>query len=184
MKNPNGGADLFLHINDIQGKREPNCGDKIRFRLKTDEKGKIVVYSARLIQLNALAALSWITTLLIVIVPFSLAIITCHRTSFPLILYSIMSVICFFMMRIDKIRAEKGLWRISDDSLHMAQLLWGWPGTLIAQKIYFHKARKKTFQGALHFIIFIHLIAWVDDLVLNHLILSDIIQLLEYFKNT
>ncbi|MCU0857174.1 MAG: DUF1294 domain-containing protein [Pontiellaceae bacterium] len=179
MKNPNGGSDLFLHINDIQGKREPDCGDFVRFRLKTDEKGKTVVYGARLIQFTALSAMSWITTVAIAGLPFILSLITLKRTPFPLILYSCMGTLCFFMMKTDKRRAEEGRWRISDDSIHLAQLLWGWPGTLIAQKIYLHKARKKPFQGTLNFIIFLHILFWVDYLALDHLILKNVILLLE-----
>lgn len=181
MKNPNGGADLFLHINDIQGKLEPKCGDTVRFRLKTDEKGKTVVYGARIAGFNAFSTLSWIATTLVAATPFVLSAITFKRSPLPLISYSIMSTVCFFMIKIDKRRAEDGRWRIPDDSMHLAQLLWGWPGTLIAQKIYFHKARKKTFQGTLNFIIFIHIIFWVDYLLLEHMFLKDIVQLLSDF---
>jgi uncharacterized membrane protein YsdA (DUF1294 family)/cold shock CspA family protein len=180
VKNPAGGPDLFLHINDIQGKLVPSPGDRVRFKLRQDGQGKLSVYRAQVIRFSALTTMDWSVTALVVVAPFVFSLFTVSRSAIPLILYSSMSVLCFFMIRDDKCRAEQGRWRIPDDSIHLAQLLWGWPGSLLAQKIYFHKARKKSFQGTLHFFVFIHLIFWADYLMLNHLLLKRIAVLLQY----
>lgn len=182
VANPAGKEDLFLHINDIQGKHIPSPGDVVRFQLKQGPNGKPAVYNACLTKYAAIAAANWSLVGVITIIPFVLSILTFSNGALPLALYSFMSVLCFLMVRSDKHRAEARRWRISDSSMHLTQLLWGWPGSLVAQKIYFHKARKKSFQGTLNFIIFMHLLFWIDAMMLDHLILNFIIHVLEYFK--
>lgn len=181
IANPEGGDDLFLHINDIRHKRVPESGDRVRFKLLPGKAGAPAVSHVRLLRYNSLSARSWGFTLLVCGVPFVLSLHVFPYNRFPLILYSCMSGICFLLMRDDKRRAEQGRWRIPNDSIHLAQLLWGWPGTLIAQKVYRHKAQQKPFQGTLHLILFIHYVFWIDALFLDHLFLKLIIQFLQRF---
>lgn len=46
----------------------------------------------------------------------------------------------------DKRRAQKGLRRIPEKSLHTFELLGGWPAAYLAQQIYRHKTSKRPFR--------------------------------------
>jgi len=60
--------------------------------------------------------------------------------------YLAASVIAFMLYRADKSAAEAGRWRISESTLHLASLMGGWPGALIAQYHFRHKTRKRPFR--------------------------------------
>ena len=50
--------------------------------------------------------------------------------------------------RVDKSAAQTGAWRTSERTLHLLALIGGWPGALIAQRIFRHKSQKASFQLA------------------------------------
>jgi uncharacterized membrane protein YsdA (DUF1294 family) len=57
-----------------------------------------------------------------------------------------MSVITFCAYGLDKFKAQKGLWRIPEKTLHILELCCGWPGALLAQRLLRHKSYKKSFR--------------------------------------
>jgi uncharacterized membrane protein YsdA (DUF1294 family) len=61
-------------------------------------------------------------------------------------LYLIASSLAFVAYGIDKAAAIGGAWRIPEAFLHLLGLVGGWPGALIAQRIFRHKSRKASFQ--------------------------------------
>ncbi|HSI14245.1 MAG TPA: DUF1294 domain-containing protein [Chthoniobacter sp.] len=60
----------------------------------------------------------------------------------------------------DKYRAIKEKWRIAEATLHFLELCGGWPGALIAQRLFRHKNRKVSFQVAFWLITVAHLALW------------------------
>ena len=46
----------------------------------------------------------------------------------------------------DKRAAQSGQWRIPEKDLHWLELLGGWTGALLGQKLLHHKNRKKSYQ--------------------------------------
>lgn len=46
----------------------------------------------------------------------------------------------------DKRAAVNGQWRIPEKDLHMLEMLGGWTGALLGQKVLHHKNRKKSYQ--------------------------------------
>ncbi len=46
----------------------------------------------------------------------------------------------------DKRAAVRGAWRIPERDLHMLELLGGWSGALLAQKMLHHKNKKRSYQ--------------------------------------
>jgi uncharacterized membrane protein YsdA (DUF1294 family) len=63
-----------------------------------------------------------------------------------LIAYGAMSFITFILYGLDKYAAIKGGGRIAENRLHLCALLGGWPGALLAQAMFRHKTRKRSFQ--------------------------------------
>ncbi|MFW3613159.1 DUF1294 domain-containing protein, partial [Billgrantia antri] len=61
--------------------------------------------------------------------------------------YALLSVITFAMYGIDKAAAGKGRRRISEATLLFVGLIGGWPGALVAQRLFRHKTRKQPFQA-------------------------------------
>jgi uncharacterized membrane protein YsdA (DUF1294 family) len=46
----------------------------------------------------------------------------------------------------DKSAAEQGRWRTSESTLHAVALVGGWPGALVARRVFRHKTRKQPFR--------------------------------------
>jgi uncharacterized membrane protein YsdA (DUF1294 family) len=61
----------------------------------------------------------------------------------------------------DKVKAQRGGWRISESTLHWLELLGGWPGALLAQRMLRHKNHKASFQIFFWLIVAAHLAVWV-----------------------
>ncbi len=64
-----------------------------------------------------------------------------------LILYGVLSIVLFAAYGADKSAARNGRRRISEPSLHLLALAGGWPGALVAQRVFRHKTKKQPFQG-------------------------------------
>lgn len=60
--------------------------------------------------------------------------------------YIALSIITFIFYAVDKSAARKSAQRISERTLHLASLLGGWPGAIIAQKTLRHKTKKQPFR--------------------------------------
>lgn len=58
------------------------------------------------------------------------------------LLYLAGSFITFIFYWEDKTLAKHNWWRIREWTLHLWEILWGWPGALAAQRILRHKNRK------------------------------------------
>ena len=58
----------------------------------------------------------------------------------------VMSLVAFIAYRIDKSAAVRGDWRIKESTLHTFELLGGWPGAFLAQRMLHHKNRKVSYQ--------------------------------------
>jgi uncharacterized membrane protein YsdA (DUF1294 family) len=74
--------------------------------------------------------------------------------------YVLMSALAFGLYRIDKRRAVRGGWRISEGTLHGVELLGGWPGAWIAQRVFRHKSSKVSYLAVFWAIGAIHAIGW------------------------
>lgn len=73
----------------------------------------------------------------------------------------VMSVVTFITMWRDKRAAVAGSNRRTPEStLHLIELLGGWPGTLAAQRLVRHKTRKTRYLISLWLIIALHIGVW------------------------
>ncbi len=81
-----------------------------------------------------------------------------------LIIYFVMSLICYVSYYVDKKRAIDGKFRVSEFKLHTLELFGGWPGGLIAQQRFRHKTQKRNFLIKFWSIVFIHFIVWGEFL--------------------
>jgi uncharacterized membrane protein YsdA (DUF1294 family) len=73
----------------------------------------------------------------------------------PEIVVSIVALInvwTFMLFGFDKLRAEAGVWRISESTLLMFATLGGLGGAYLGRRVFRHKTRKQPFSTHLHII--------------------------------
>lgn len=155
-----GGERAFVHIKAFQaGSRRPMVGDLISYEAAKDAKGRTnaisVRYAGQRIEqkpkparqavlrhriprrtLGALALLSIVTLAVQGSVPVIVPL--------ACMLLSIASYLVYWW---DKDAATAKLRRTPESTLHLLDLLGGWPGALIAQQRFRHKTAKASFQS-------------------------------------
>jgi uncharacterized membrane protein YsdA (DUF1294 family) len=89
---------------------------------------------------------------------------------------ALVSIFAYLAYRSDKARAEAGRLRIPEASLHLAELLGGWPGAFLAQRKFRHKTAKTSFQMTFWTIVFLHQLLALDS-ILGWKLSRDLLQL-------
>jgi len=80
-------------------------------------------------------------------------------------IYGVMSVFCFIAYYRDKRKAINRQWRTPEGTLHLLELLGGWPGGLAAQLTLRHKIKKASYQVTFWAIGLLHGLVWADVLL-------------------
>lgn len=80
-------------------------------------------------------------------------------TKLLIIYLLIVNIIGFAMMGIDKRKAIKGAWRISEASLFLAAILGGSIGSILGMEIFRHKTKHWYFKYGMPAILIIQLVA-------------------------
>ena len=78
-------------------------------------------------------------------------------------IFGILSVITFFMYGIDKFKAQRGKWRISEKALLVSSFIGGAVGGFLAMQLFRHKTKHWYFSvvNILGLVWQIGLIAWL-----------------------
>jgi uncharacterized membrane protein YsdA (DUF1294 family) len=76
-----------------------------------------------------------------------------------------LSLVAFVMQWVDKRRAEAERWRVPESGLHFLELLGGWPGAFLAQRLFRHKTAKLSYQLFFWLIVAVHEYLAVDFLL-------------------
>lgn len=66
---------------------------------------------------------------------------------FLVVQFVFINIFTFLAYWKDKRAAQSGAWRIPERDLHWLELLGGWSGALLGQKLLHHKNRKKSYQA-------------------------------------
>jgi uncharacterized membrane protein YsdA (DUF1294 family)/cold shock CspA family protein len=142
------GERVFVHITSFRGNQRPEVNQRLMYTLSVNNKGKPCAIN---VSLFGGKKITGFFSYLIVFVFFAaLAILVFHFHRLPRIVfgfYAIMSFFTFTLYAKDKSAAQHGMWRISENTLHLFSLLGGWPGALIAQQILRHKSKKQPFRS-------------------------------------
>lgn len=185
-----GGADLFLHHRAVVDRvRRPRLGDRVCYEVgqsvgKGPRAEKVTLRSGAAPSLAQPAMPPRSRTsrtprrvsesfpgriagvLLVLLLPanvFGVLWLAASRHFIPpwvAILYLAMSTVTAIAYALDKFRAAKGKWRISEGTLHLFELAGGWPGAFAAQRILRHKTRKLSFQVVFWLIVLSHVAFW------------------------
>ena len=68
---------------------------------------------------------------------------------FHFVSINIVTILTYY---VDKRAAQKGKWRVPETNMHSLELLGGWIGGLVGQKVFHHKTKKKAYQGTFWFL--------------------------------
>ena len=164
-----GGSKAFVHISAFQfGSARPKNGDLISYELSSDERGRLRAANARFAgqrievkstptriprkAIGCIALLAIFSLAALQIIPWLVAGA-----------YGLVSGLSYLTYALDKSSAEHSSRRTPENTLHLLDLLGGWPGALIAQHQFRHKTVKTSFQATfwLTVVINIGLIAWL-----------------------
>lgn len=162
---PNGGGErTFVHIKSFSDRsRRPVDGDMITYEAVRDEKNRLKAEQVRFVKSQSSQPTSSTGNLprilfafTFTLALFALALINTLHVYIPLA-YTIMSLIAFLAYAFDKSAAMNNRWRTQESTLHFFGLLGGWPGALVAQKMFHHKSKKPEFQATFWFTVLLNL---------------------------
>tara|TARA_B100000614_G_scaffold219978_1_gene206367 strand:- start:719 stop:1351 length:633 start_codon:yes stop_codon:yes gene_type:complete len=151
---PSGGEEpVFVHISAfVRGQERPVMNRSLTYRLVRDEKQRPRAADVRFMVSRRRPARGNSRGL----IPAALVVAAFFGGLAALVplpdwqrlagFYALASVVAFLFYGLDKRAAMRGGWRTSEARLHLFELLGGWPGALLAQRVFRHKTRKAEFQ--------------------------------------
>ena len=77
-----------------------------------------------------------------------------------LLAYAASSAVAFLAYGLDKRRAVRGGRRVPERTLHLLELLGGWPGALAGAATFRHKTAKTSYRLVRAAIVGLHLLGW------------------------
>ncbi|MFT5812945.1 MAG: uncharacterized membrane protein YsdA (DUF1294 family) [Psychroserpens sp.] len=72
-------------------------------------------------------------------------------------IYLGLSLITYLIYALDKSKAQRGTWRISEGTLHFFALVGGWAGAALAQQYLRHKSSKREFRDVFWLTVIINM---------------------------
>lgn len=167
-----GSPKVFFHIHDVQRRdRRPVEKEWVTFELAVDGQGRWRATQVAFVQPDATVVArrpeskgfsgeDWAGIGFGVVILAGLGLLTlAGKVVAPVFgLYLIASTAAFFLYANDKAAARRQRWRTPEATLLAVGVFGGWPGALIAQRIYRHKSRKVSFQIAFWMSVFVNLV--------------------------
>lgn len=74
-----------------------------------------------------------------------------------ILLFAFVNIITFFIYGIDKFKARKGIWRISENTLLTLAILGGSIGAWLGMKVWHHKTMHLKFKYGIPSILVLHI---------------------------
>ena len=155
---PHGGGErVFVHIKAFQpGSRRPAEGDLISYAVTRDARGRgnatgVRFAGQRIEQRKLKTPPARMPRMLLGSVVLLAVVLGTALGFLPLVVALaclLPSFLSYLMYWTDKEAARRGAQRIPESTLHLLDLLGGWPGALVAQQQFRHKTAKASFQFA------------------------------------
>jgi uncharacterized membrane protein YsdA (DUF1294 family) len=162
-----GAARVFLHRRDfVEFHKPPTIGDRIEFSVGVDGKGRTCARGAThrndggklgMKDLFALAGLLALPMLAVARINMGFRWWAAYALG--------ISAITYLAYARDKQSAKAKTWRIPENTLHLLELLGGWPGGFLAQRRLRHKCSKTRFQAVFWTIVLIFQLTAIDAMM-------------------
>ncbi len=172
------GSTVFVHIKAFpRASRRPEVRDVVSYQVAKGKGGKPKAEKVRFSdqtqprkkpagrhQDSSLPGL-----FAVLFVCFLLVAAYLGRISWLVVLaYFVLGLVTFSVYAWDKSSARLGRWRTKESSLHLLELIGGWPGALIAQRLLRHKSSKQRFLAVFWLTVLLNVatvgyLAWAGD---------------------
>ena len=147
-----GGSRVFVHVSAFPRGRRPVTGCEVTYAELRDERNRarasevryLGAVSARRAGASGIPLAIAAATLFFILLGGLLVLDELPVTL--LAAYGLFSGVAFLMYGADKSAAEQGRWRTSESTLHTIALIGGWPGALVARRVFRHKTTKQPFR--------------------------------------
>lgn len=148
------GKRLFLHIKSFSRRgRRPVLHDSVTYTIVRDAKGRTCAdqvsyvgeHEGRAANRGPESAMPLWFAALFVMTIVALAVFGMVRWAVPAF-YAAVNLLLFLAYWLDKEAARKAAQRTPEARLHLLALIGGWPGALLAQRLFRHKSSKRSFQ--------------------------------------
>ncbi|NNJ10171.1 DUF1294 domain-containing protein [Chloroflexales bacterium ZM16-3] len=163
-----GGKDVFVHISALpDGLRCPPQNADLTYVLGYDSQQRPRAVAVRFDRDPVTMPILPAILASIFFLGLAAEILATHSTALPFVVYAVVSGFTFRAYGADKAiavrnerlapgaRRER---RTPEFTLHMLELLGGWPGALVAQWYYRHKNRKPAYQVAYWLVVVLNLL--------------------------
>jgi uncharacterized membrane protein YsdA (DUF1294 family)/cold shock CspA family protein len=147
-----GGSRVFVHVSAFPRGRRPATGCQVTYAELRDEHDRARAAEVRYLgaaRVSRAAGSGSLRAIVVATLFFALLVGLLLREQVPIALvaaYGFLSVVTFLMYGADKSAAVHGRWRTSEATLHTVALVGGWPGALVARKVFRHKTTKQPFR--------------------------------------
>jgi uncharacterized membrane protein YsdA (DUF1294 family) len=162
------GKRLFLHWREFKERhKRPEVGDVILFTLGEDKQGRACAKDAMHANDGGrLRGVHLLVLFVLLLLPaIAVAVTLPFRFGWALAGWTaLISAFTYWTYRADKKKARAKEWRESEATLHLMELIGGWPGAFLAQRILRHKASKGPYQFFFVLIIGLYQFAAIDAL--------------------
>lgn len=187
----NGKPEIFFHKNCLLNQlRRPDVGDEVSFKIVTNQEGKDraerVLFQGERDPRKTDRIFDFFYLSISFLFLFGIGTLIFFKKIDPLILifYCLLSLITFLLYRNDKIKAQNDQWRTPENKLHFCSLIGGWPGALVAQRIFHHKSRKESFQGIYRITVILNILGVSFYCLLGNNFLSYEMYFQKYNRNS
>ena len=146
-----GGEQVFVHIKAFSNRdRRPEGNEIVTYGVTSDNQGRLRAEDVEFVgDTYAGSKTSGGIFLVLPSVFFATVaglVVMGRLPIVVLVLYLVASVVSFIVYRGDKAAAKTGGRRTAERNLHLLSLLGGWPGAFVAQQVFRHKSKKRSFQ--------------------------------------
>jgi uncharacterized membrane protein YsdA (DUF1294 family) len=143
---------VFVHVSEFPRGRRPVSGCQVTHAELRDERNRARAAQVRYLSARPGARASGsgvpqalATAALFVAVLVGLVVLD-ELPVLVLAAYGLLSGFAVLLYRADKSAAEQGRWRTPESTLHLVDLVGGWPGALVARQVFRHKTIKQPFR--------------------------------------
>jgi uncharacterized membrane protein YsdA (DUF1294 family) len=160
------GKRLTLHAHDFTGvNRRVQVGDEILFTVGTDNDGRRCAKNARHAG-NGFRLINLLILTALLVVPVQAIQRLGQAHDYRIIWGSVAFVFILTLVIYweDKRRARAGGWRVPENTMHLLELIGGWPAAYLAQGLFRHKRGKFSYQLTFWLIVGLYQFVAIDYL--------------------
>jgi uncharacterized membrane protein YsdA (DUF1294 family)/cold shock CspA family protein len=163
-----GGPRVFAHVSAFPRGRRPVAGCEVTYAEVRDERNRPQASEVRFLAgpTGRSGAGGVGSALAVAALFFAFLAGLLVADELPVVLlgaYGLSSAVTFVTYGADKAAARQGRWRTPESTLHTLALVGGWPGALVAQRVFRHKTTKQPFRTIFWFTVVVNCaaLAWL-----------------------